>query len=95
MGGEITNYHAVVYMPKRRRPEECDADEAWSPWMFAFYRRSRRNLQLLWIKQQKTGEASFFSAAVIADNNDPLLAIDYGGAYSFSVLQALQARNGD
>lgn len=39
MGGEITNCRAVVYMPKRRRPEECDADEAWSPWMFAFYRQ--------------------------------------------------------
>jgi len=57
--------------------------------------KSRRNLQLLWIKQQKTSKASFFSAAVIADNDDQLLAIDYGGAYSFSVLQALQARNGD
>ena len=57
--------------------------------------RSRRNLQLPGVKQQKTGEASFFPATVIADDDNSMLAIDDGRADAFSALEAWQAWNGD
>ena len=57
--------------------------------------RSMRNHQLRGVKQQKARVASFFPAAVIADDHDSLLAVDHRGADPFGVLEALQAGRGD
>ena len=54
---------------------------------------SGRELKLPGIKQQKTGAASFFPAAIIADKDDLLLSIEDGGADPLGVFDALQAGN--
>lgn len=47
------------------------------------------------VKQQKAGGASVLPAAVIADDDDALLAIDYGRADPFGAFEAVQAGNRD
>ena len=54
---------------------------------------SRRNLQLPVVKQQKVGEASFFHAAVIADDDDLLPPVDNGRADPFGAFEALKGGN--
>ena len=49
--------------------------------------------QLLRIKQQKMRVASILTAAVVADDDDALPAVDHGGADAFGMFEPRQAGN--